>query len=87
MYPRAEVLTLIWIIFFIRTVWLPAYVIIIYWVVIQVISQIGSSGQQGGVAYLAHIGGFAAGIVLYFLYKIVTRRQGVPILKSSGVRR
>ncbi len=69
MYPHAQVLTLIWIIFFIRLVWLPAYIIIIYWIIIQVISQLGSSAQQGGVAYLAHIGGFAAGIVLFLIYR------------------
>jgi membrane associated rhomboid family serine protease len=76
MFPRAEVLTLIWIIFFIRLVWLPAYVIIIYWVAIQVFSQINAGGQQGGVAYLAHIGGFAAGVILYLVYKGIKGMSG-----------
>ncbi|OGC96272.1 MAG: hypothetical protein A2W25_03890 [candidate division Zixibacteria bacterium RBG_16_53_22] len=69
MFPRAQVLTLIWIIFFIRLIWLPAYIIIIYWMIIQVLSQLGAEGQQGGVAYLAHIGGFVAGIALFFAYR------------------
>ncbi len=77
MFPHAEVLTLIWFVFIIRLVWLPAYAIIIYWVVIQVISQLGSSGQQGGVAYLAHIGGFAAGVLLYFVYRIFAGKKAV----------
>jgi membrane associated rhomboid family serine protease len=75
MYPRAQVLTLIWIIFFIRLIWLPAYLIIIYWVGIQVISQLGSNGQPGGVAYLAHIGGFVAGVILYFVYKLFSKNR------------
>jgi membrane associated rhomboid family serine protease len=70
MFPRAEVLTLIWIIFFIRMIWLPAYFIILYWIAIQIFSQVIFRGQQGGVAYLAHIGGFAAGIVLYLVYRM-----------------
>jgi membrane associated rhomboid family serine protease len=74
MFPRTQVLTLIWIIIFIRLVWLPASLIIIYWILLQVVLQIFSAGQQGGVAYLAHIGGFAGGIALYFLFKMLGRR-------------
>jgi membrane associated rhomboid family serine protease len=70
MFPRARVLTLIFFFIFIRFVWLPAAFIIIYWILIQVVLQVYSVGQQGGVAYLAHIGGFAGGIILYFLYRL-----------------
>ncbi len=70
MFPRARVLTLIWILIFIRLIWIPAGFIIVYWIVIQIVLQIFSVGQQGGVAYLAHIGGFAAGIVFYFIYRM-----------------
>jgi membrane associated rhomboid family serine protease len=72
-FPRARVLTLIWIIFIIRLIWLPAYVIIIYWILLQVLYQFGSAGQPGGVAYLAHIGGFAAGLVFYMIYRVFSR--------------
>jgi membrane associated rhomboid family serine protease len=72
-FPRARVLTLIWIIFFIRLIWLPAYVIIIYWIFLQVLYQFGSAGQPGGVAYLAHIGGFAAGLVFYMIFRTFSR--------------
>jgi len=72
MYPRAQVLTLIWIIIFVRLLWLPAYVIIIYWLILQILSQLGMSDNQGGVAYLAHIGGFAAGISICFLYRLIS---------------
>jgi membrane associated rhomboid family serine protease len=49
---------------------LPAMVVIGLWIVLQIISGIGSfkqSGQTGGVAYIAHIGGFVAGLALAFL--------------------
>jgi membrane associated rhomboid family serine protease len=49
---------------------LPALVVIGLWIVLQLISGIGSftqSGQTGGIAYMAHIGGFVAGLALAFL--------------------
>jgi len=50
---------------------MPALVVIGLWIVIQFISGIGSitqSAETGGVAYMAHIGGFVAGLVLTFLF-------------------
>ena len=49
----------------------PAIVVLGFWIVIQIFSQIGSIAQTsdtGGVAYMAHIGGFAAGLVLVKLF-------------------
>ncbi|HMN13359.1 MAG TPA: rhomboid family intramembrane serine protease [Bellilinea sp.] len=51
---------------------MPALIVIGLWAVLQLISGLGSitaSGQQGGVAYMAHVGGFIAGLVLTFLLK------------------
>jgi len=51
---------------------MPALVVIGFWIVLQFISGIGSISQTadtGGVAYLAHIGGFIAGLVLTFLFR------------------
>jgi len=50
----------------------PALLVIGLWIVLQLFSGIGSlqtSGQQGGVAYMAHIGGFVAGLLLTFLFR------------------
>jgi membrane associated rhomboid family serine protease len=72
LFPRARVLTLIWIIIFIRLVWLPALFILGYWFVLQVIMAASSVGaaERGGVAWMAHIGGFAFGwIVLRLFHK------------------
>jgi membrane associated rhomboid family serine protease len=67
-YPRARVLTLMFLGFFIRMAVVPAFVIIIFWFVIQLVSAMVSLGGMhgGGVAWFAHIGGFIAGIVLIY---------------------
>jgi membrane associated rhomboid family serine protease len=50
---------------------MSALVVIGFWILIQIFSQISvfsaGSQDQGGVAYMAHIGGFATGIILTFL--------------------
>ena len=55
-----------------RAVLMPALVVIGLWIVLQFFSGIGSiadTAQTGGVAYMAHIGGFVAGFVLAFLFR------------------
>jgi len=47
----------------------PAYVMLGLWIVIQIVSgAMGQGGEGGGVAYMAHVGGFAAGLVLVKLF-------------------
>ena len=51
---------------------MPALVVIGLWIVLQLISGVGSISQTaetGGVAYMAHIGGFVAGLVLTFVLR------------------
>jgi len=55
-----------------RVVQVPALIVIGMWIVLQLFSGIGSianTAQTGGVAYMAHIGGFLAGFVLTFLLR------------------
>lgn len=57
---------------------MPALVVIGLWFVLQFISGIGSitaAADTGGVAYMAHIGGFLAGLVLAFILRNTTRTQ------------
>ena len=67
-FPRARILTLIFIFFFIQFVDIPAVLFLGIWFVIQVLSGtvglIGGSLHTGGVAWWAHIGGFAAGAIV-----------------------
>jgi len=60
-----------------QIVQVPALVVIGLWIVLQLFSGIGSittAADTGGVAYMAHIGGFAAGLVLTFLFRGNTPR-------------
>src|SRR5260221_1218820 len=55
-----------------QVIQVPALIVIGLWIVLQFFSGIGSianSAQTGGVAYMAHIGGFLAGVVLTFLFR------------------
>jgi membrane associated rhomboid family serine protease len=55
-----------------QVVQMPALLVIGFWIVLQFFSGIGSianTAQTGGVAYMAHIGGFLAGFALTFLFR------------------
>jgi membrane associated rhomboid family serine protease len=72
---------LMWIFIFIQFIYIPAFVIIIYWFVIQLISGLISLGGQsgGGVAWFAHIGGFLGGVFMILLLeggKVYWLRRG-----------
>jgi membrane associated rhomboid family serine protease len=70
-FPRAHIITLVFIIIFITTVDLPAAFLLLYWFAIQFFSGVGSVGysqvSQGGVAWFAHVGGFVAGMLLVLI--------------------
>ena len=76
LFPHASVLTLITFGFFIRFVQVPAVIVLGFWIVVQVLYGLLSYGAAakgtadgGGVAWFAHIGGFAAGVMLLFLFR------------------
>ncbi|HKJ87157.1 MAG TPA: rhomboid family intramembrane serine protease [Gammaproteobacteria bacterium] len=76
LYPRAQVMVLIPIIIIFQLVRLPAVVVLLLWFLFQFLSNLFAGTQgEGGVAWMAHIGGFLAGIVLLFLFK----RREVPL--------
>ena len=64
LYPRARVDILVIIIFFVRIVPVPAWIMLGLWFGFQVVAGLGADPSGGGVAYWAHAGGFAAGLVL-----------------------
>jgi membrane associated rhomboid family serine protease len=68
LFPRGRIRVLMWY----GVIPMPALVVIGLWIVLQFISGIGSitsSGETGGVAYMAHIGGFLAGLVIAFILR------------------
>jgi membrane associated rhomboid family serine protease len=46
-----------------------ALIVIGFWFVLQIFSSVGSVTETGGVAYIAHVGGFIAGVLLAFLFR------------------
>ena len=70
LYPRARVMVLIPLGFFMHTLYVPAGIVLGLWFVMQLLSGGMSLGHEGGgVAFFAHIGGFVAGLLLIGLFK------------------
>jgi membrane associated rhomboid family serine protease len=68
MFPRARVRTLIFF-FFITLFDVPAVVLLGLWFLLQVFQGVGSVSSGSGVAYMAHIGGFIAGMALLLVFR------------------
>lgn len=71
--PRARIATLFPFGIFTRIIYVPAWFFLLFWIGLQVFSQFAVSSahgqEKGGVAYLAHIGGFVAGMGLIFFFE------------------
>jgi membrane associated rhomboid family serine protease len=72
MFPRRRVLTLV-MFFFITFVYLPAFVVLGLWFILQAVNGVLTLAPEnvnagGGVAFWAHIGGFVFGLALAFLF-------------------
>ena len=80
MFPQAKVRVFMVIIIFIRWIYLPAFVVLGAWLLLQVFAAPGSLSQSGGTAYFAHLGGFIAGLVLTPIF----RKKGVPLMRSTA---
>jgi membrane associated rhomboid family serine protease len=75
-FPRAKILTLVFLGFFFTFVQIPAVVFLGFWILGQTIYATLANPNQPGVAYLAHVGGFVAGMVLLAL--LPTRDTDYP---------
>jgi membrane associated rhomboid family serine protease len=82
LYPKARVHTLFIIIIIIRIFPLPAWFFLLYWFFLQVAYSAVQAPGGGGVAFLAHIGGFVAGVVLVKLFQ----NQVLVHAKRSGIQ-
>ena len=69
MFPNARINVLLGR----QIVAMPAIIVLGFWIVLQLVSGVGSiattSADVGGVAYMAHVGGFAAGFLMAFLFR------------------
>jgi membrane associated rhomboid family serine protease len=85
LYPRVMVNMLFIFVVIVRIIPLPAWVVLIYWFGLQIFSaamELGSPGA-GGVAFMAHIGGFVAGAALV---KVFENRRRVAVRTSERHR-
>ena len=83
LFPRARVQTLLILGFYVTTIGVPAFVMLGYWFLLQVLGGLPALGSsEGGVAFWAHIGGFVAGLALIHLFRrpdhASARRQRQP---------
>jgi membrane associated rhomboid family serine protease len=73
LFPGSRVNVLIFLGFFVTVFALPALVVIGFWIVLQFLSGFATLGpetqQTGGVAYWAHVGGFAMGLLTVYLFR------------------
>jgi len=75
LFPQARVLVVIPIGLYPYTVRLPALVVLGFWFLLQLVSQLASEPGQGGIAFRAHIGGFVAGMALLPVFLLSRRRR------------
>ncbi len=70
LYPRVRVHMLVFLGFFVTTVAVPAYFMLLYWAFLQLLGGLPRLGAEagGGVAFFAHLGGFVAGVALIKLF-------------------
>jgi membrane associated rhomboid family serine protease len=74
LYPRTPVHILIALGFYFTRIVVPAYLMLGYWFLLQLIGGVPAlHGAGGGVAFWAHVGGFAAGIALLPLFRVRAR--------------
>jgi membrane associated rhomboid family serine protease len=88
MFPRRRVLTLV-IFFFITAIYLPAFVVLGLWFVLQLFNGVGSLSptvSSSGVAFWAHVGGFVFGAVLALLFFPKERFRTAPPPRRPDLR-
>ncbi len=80
LFPHSRILTLLPIFFFIQVIEVPAIFFLGFWFLMQLISGVGSLGggtarDVGGVAFWAHVAGFACGLIGIFLIRRPDRQR------------
>jgi membrane associated rhomboid family serine protease len=82
LYPRARVITVIFIVFFFTILELPAMLVLGFWFLLQLLygsaELANPAGGGGGVAYFAHVGGFVFGLLAIKLFASRQKDYTVP---------
>ena len=77
LFPYSKIKTLLFLFFFVTLVDIPAPFILGYWFLLQVVSGTFSliTPQSGGIAFFAHVGGFATGIIFTIIYSRYFKKE------------
>lgn len=81
MFPKARVDVLFFIVIFVRIFPVPAWIVLGAWFGIQLVQGSVMPSDQGGVAYWAHAGGFAAGLLM--AYPLWQKRGGIVFWRRT----
>ncbi len=75
MFPHSRILILIFLVFYIDVVEIPALVYLGVWFLFQILSGVGSVDAPATIAFWAHVGGFVAGLLLVFVFRQRAREE------------
>jgi membrane associated rhomboid family serine protease len=83
LFPRVKVHMLIFLGIFITTITVPAYMMLGYWFLLQLLGGLPVLAKEmGGTAFMAHVGGFVAGMVLALVFRnprLMERRNNIQV--------
>ena len=89
LYPRVRVHMLVVLFIFITRIVVPAYLMLGYWFLLQILGGVPTLGDdKGGVAFWAHAGGFVAGAILIYVFKdreLVAKHRAVARTIEHGL--
>jgi membrane associated rhomboid family serine protease len=89
LYPRVRVHMIVFLGFFITRIAVPAFLMLGYWFLLQILGGLPSLGDdRGGVAFWAHAGGFLAGALLIFVFRdpeLVAKHRALARTVSYGL--
>ena len=88
LYPKVRIQTLIVLVIYIKVIRIAAWVMLAYWLGIQLVLGAGSIGLEGGgVAFWAHVGGFVAGVILIKPFErrplVEAKRSGTTLTRQE----
>jgi membrane associated rhomboid family serine protease len=87
LYPWARVLTAVFFVLFFTLVEVPALVMLAVWIGLQVlfgVAHLGDPANAGGTAYLAHVGGFAFGLLAVRLFARNVKTPEMLVRRARG---
>ena len=82
LHPRSNIKVFVFLFIIITTINVPAFIVLGFWFGGQLLSSAAADAGAPGVAFMAHVGGFVAGVVMVFFF----RRRGVPVFEAAHSR-